>query len=225
MDTQETAELLRKKGVALLDKPHSKSPGHNGLLIALRSQPARDRFDPVALRLRLKEAETGLCQPYTLRHSNSCRSSRHVCPGQVTLIDVNDSGRDFFTFGGELVCTIQNADFIHRLNSSAPILDLRGSVTSIPDQLAAETDALLAEVEAKWKGDEEEFSLRLAAVDPFRLYVCAIESIMQHYHRAKSLMDTFRDFSDALHWEKGWLEQNKLWPKDVTTIEELIGTP
>ncbi len=225
MDSQETVDLLQGKGVTLLDKPHPKSPGHKGLLIALRTQPESKRFNPVALRLRLKEEETGLCQPYTLRHSNSCRSSRRVCPGQITIIDANDSARDFFTFGGELVCTTQNADFIYQLNSSAPVLDLRGSVTSIPDQLAAETDALLAEVEAKWKGDEEEFSLRLAAVDPFRLYVCAIESIMQHYHRAKSLMDTFRDFSDALHWEKGWLEQNKLWPKDVTTIEELIGTP
>ena len=226
MDTPKTADLLRERGVALLDKPHPKSPGHQGLLIALRSsQPAGNQFDPVALRLRLKEEETGLCQAYTLQHSNACKSSRHVCPGQVTLIDANDSPRDFFTFGGELVCTAQNADFIYQLNSSAPVLDLRGSVTSIPDQLAAETEALIAEMGAKWKADEEEFSMRLAAVDPFRLYVCAIESIMVHYHQAKSLMETFRDFSDALHWEKGWLEQKKLWPKDVTTVEELLGTP
>lgn len=225
MDEHSLAELIKNKGYLLLSKAHPKSPGYTGLVIGLREHPSEKRFDPVALHLHLVDDESGVCHRTTLRHSNSCKVVRHVCPGQVTLVDQADSAIDFFTFGGSLECTSLHTDFVYELKSPAPILDLRGSIESFPDQLAAETEALIAEVKVKWQSDEEGFLLRLGQVDPFKLYVSSIESILAHYHHTKSLMDVFREFSDFLHWERRWLQTNGLWPRDVTTIESLIGAP
>lgn len=225
MDEYSLAELIENRGYLLLPKAHPKSPGHTGLIISMRKHTSEKHFDPVELHLHLADAESGICHRNTLRHSNSCKAVRHVCPGQVTLTDQTDSAIDFFTFGGSLGCTSLQSDFVYKLKSPAPILDLRGSIESIPDQLAAETEALIAEIKVKWKSEEERFLLRLVQIDPFTLYISSIESILTHYHHTKALMDVFREFSDSLHWERGWLQSNGLWPKDVKTIDSLIGEP
>jgi len=111
MDQEPHAALSEDLGYRLLAPHHRGSPGHSGLLVALRDLPTGRHFDPEALSLVLRDAE-GLAQEVLLTRGQIPFPAGHVCPGPIVVSDWRDKRLHFFTFGGRvkmpIVCTPMN---------------------------------------------------------------------------------------------------------------------
>ncbi len=219
MDARSIRGVPKDKGYRLLPRAHPNSPGYTGLIVVLGRETGR-HFNPMAVRLRLLN-DSDSCHWATLREYSSIKGKQHVCPGQLTLFDQDDAVRDFFTFGGSLESSKTDGEQVYTITSDAPILELNNPRESVPDQLAAEADALLAKIVVRCEPQRDDFDQRLATVDPFQFYVATLHSILTHYQHAPILEKAFRSFHDSLSREKGWLMGKGLWPAVPLTLENL----
>ena len=220
MDAGSIRGVPKDKGYRLLPRAHPNSPGYTGLIVVLGRETAGRHFNPVAVRLRLLN-ESDSCHWVVLRERSSIKGKQHVCPGQLTLFDEDDAVRDFFTFGGSLELSKTDGEQVYSITSDAPILELNNPRESVPDQLAAEADALLAKIVVRCEPQRDDFDQRLAKVDPFQFYVATLHSILTHYQHAPILEKAFRSFHDSLSREKGWLVGKGLWPAQPLALENL----
>jgi hypothetical protein len=222
MDEQSLLELMRNWGYYSPSRSHRDSPGYTGLLIAIRQQPTGKHFDPHKLQLRLRDAK-GVVKWRTLDWLTPLKASAHACPGRLILRDRFDKSVEFFTFGGSLEVTSGPGEMVYSLHSPAPIFELTDRSETVPDQLAAETESLMGEIEAaRWALDEEGFNQRLAEVDPFQFYLASLQSILLHYEHSQGLEQAFPKFLDALHREREWLAGEGLWPVNPPVLEDFL---
>lgn len=207
-------------GYYLLPQAHPHSPGHTGLLVAIRETLTRMHFDPESMSLQIVD-EDGLpiwaTFHLTWHPPRSCR----VCLTRVILRAQSGKMVEFFTFGGTLESTSGPGERVYSLRSPAPILELVEQEEKIPDVLAFETEALIARLQARWGADEVGFDRRLAQTDPLRLYVASIHSILTHHTQMLSLHERI-EFHEVLLAEKHWLEKTQQWPATPPTLEQLL---
>ena len=226
IDQHSVTELLRGRGYYLLPKSHPSSPGYTGLAIAIRERPSNDQFDPIGIRVRLKE----ICEETdgwsVLKISTSLEGVAHICHGLVTILDRTDNRKSFFTFGGSVESGRIDHGTVYAISSPVPILEMDVSEGSVPVQLAVETEAMIAKVKAKWEPDEEAFARRLDEVDPFEFYTAALEELLLRYRRGDCpATDSCRSLCDALHQERAWLKDSGKWPEKVARFEDLLAKP
>lgn len=221
MDEQSLPEIMRNRGYHLLAPSHCHSLGYTGLLVAIRKQSTGRHYDPKTLRLPLRDAK-GTITRRTLSWLSPGADSSQVCPGRVILSDRFDERIEFFTFGGLLEVACEPGEMICVLRSEAPILELTAPEETIPDLMATETESLIAGVHARWGGNDEGFSRRLADADPFQLYLASLHSILLHCERVHALELTHHGFCEALHREKNWLVAEGLWPASPPMLEDLL---
>ena len=221
MNEQSVLELMKSWGYHPLAKPHPGSPGHTGLLVAIRKEPTDKHFDPQTLHLRLRD-EYGGAGWKTLSWLSPLEGSGHVCPGTVTLKDRSGRQIEFFTFGGSLEMTSGPGEMAYSLRSPAPVLELTAHEETVPDQLAAEAEELLARIEVKWGTDEKGFNRQLAEVDPLQFYLSALASIVNHYEQVQVLEEAYHELSLALCREREWLVEKSLWLAKPLALEDLL---
>ncbi len=221
MSEKSLAEYMKDWGYRLHSRSHRESPGYSGLVVAIRKQPTGRHYDPKILRLPLRDVK-GTIAWRTLSWLSPLADSSQVCPGRVILSDRFGEHIEFYTFGGLLEVSCGPDEMICRLRSDAPILEITAPQETIPDQLAAETESLIAEAHARWGRKDEGFSRRLADVDPFQFYLASLHSILLHYERAHALELTHHEFCEALHREKNWLVAEGLWPANPPMLEDLL---
>ena len=207
-------------GYYLLPKSHPESPGYTGLLVAIRETPTGQHFDPESIHLRIveKDKETSWA---TFRLRVLFQKSKRIAPGRVSLRDRIGKRVDFFTFGGLLEAVSVPGETIYSLRSPAPILDLNGLPESAADQLAFETEAIIAEQEARWSLNESGFLSRLALIDSFEFYLAVLDFILQRYEKSSTLHRRYRQFYATLLKEKEWLlegDQNLAMPHDLNQL-------
>ena len=212
MDEQSILHRMEHWGYYLLPKSHPDSPGYTGLLVAIREKPTGEHFDPESMHLRIMEADKDTSWA-TLRSKAFFSESMLVGPGQVSLRDRIDKRLTFFTFGGRLETASIPGETVYSLISFAPILNLNGSLESVADQLAFETEAELAEQEARWGLNENGFLLKLTQIDPFELYLACLHSILQRFQQSPNLQRSYNDFYVALLREKKWLLEVDQYPE------------
>jgi hypothetical protein len=221
MNEQSVFELMKNWGYYPLAKPHPGSPGHTGLLVAIRKEPTGKHFDPQMLHLRLRD-EYGGAEWKTLSWLSPLEGVGHACPGTITLQDRLGKLVEFFTFGGSLGMTSGPGEMIYSLHSPAPVLELTAQEETFPDQLAIETEEQLGKIEVKWGKDEKGFSRRLAEVDSLQFYLATLGSILRHYEQVDILEKAHREFFAALRREREWLVQKRLWPAKPLALEDLL---
>jgi hypothetical protein len=221
MNEQAVFELIKNWGYYPLAKPHPGSPGHTGLLVAIRREPSGKHFDPQTLHLRLRD-EYGGAGWKTLSWLSPLEGVGHACPGMITLQDQSGNLVEFFTFGGSLEMTSGPGEMIYSLSSPAPVLEMTTPEETVPDQLAAEVEELWARIEVKWGKEEKEFSRRLAEVDPLQFYLSALASILNHYEQVHVLEEAHHEFFVALRREREWLVEKHLWPTKPLALEDLL---
>lgn len=221
MSEQWLIHQMENWGYYLLPRSHPHSPGHSGLLVAIRETPTEMHFDPESMRLRLVDEHDGV-DWVTLSLQWFFRGSRRVFPGRVILRDRTDKRVEFFAFGGSLEVTHIPGETVYSLQAPAPILEITGPLETIPDQLAFETEVLLGEMEARWRPNEEQFTQRVTQVDPLEFYTASIQSILVRYRQSQPLRDMFCDLYDALVEEKDRLMKAAQWPATPHTLEELL---
>ena len=221
MDEGSILHRMEHWGYYLLPKSHPRSPGYTGLLVAIGETPTREHYDPESIHLRIAEADNDV---YWANYSLKVHSvkSKLVVPGQVSLRDRIDKRVEFFTFGGSLEVVSRTREAVLSLRSPAPILDLNGPPESVADQLAFETEAMIAEQEARWGLNEDGFLRRLGEVDPFEFYLAILQSILQSYEHSSALRMSFHHLYDALLREKKWLLEANQWPAMPQDLNQLF---
>lgn len=228
MEERSILQVMENWGYYLLPKSHPQSPGHTGLLVAIRKQPTGKHFDPQSLRLwlRLLRDEHEEARWTTLWIDSPrelpIKGSIHACPGRVVLRDRRDKRVSFFVFGGSLEAVSVPGETVYSLRSPAPILQITENLESVPDQLAFETEEHLGELQVKWGLDEEGFAKRRAQVDPLQFYLASLNSILARYEQDPALQETSQEFYLALRNEQRWLIERRQWPTDIPELEELL---
>lgn len=224
MDTQTALRQVDNWGYYLLPRSHPQSPGHPGLLVAIRQTPTQQHFDPEAIQVQVCSSD-GTAESVTLALTSSLHGPDRVCPGLVMLHDRVDKRANFFTFGGSLEAISSSGETVYVLESPAPILPVTGDSRSISDQLAYEAKALLGKVQAQWGMYDKGFDQRLAQVEPLELYLATVHSILTRYSRVPALRQSFPRFYAALLEEKQWLARQKQWPATPAKLEDLLAPP
>jgi hypothetical protein len=222
MDQEQTSTLLKDLGYRLLPPHHRGSPGHSGLLVALRDAPSGRHFDPEALSLPLRDAE-GLAQEVLLTRGQIGLPSEHVCPGPIAVSDWRNRRLHFFTFGGRLEMSAGPEGLVLALHSPAPILEVSRGQGSIAEDLASEIRSHLAQATAAWHGDEEGPARHLAQAEPLQFYVASIHTLLSEHRRSEDLADLYRDLDGVLAAEREWLLEQDLWPAAPPFLIDLLG--
>lgn len=221
MNEQSILQQMEHWGYYLLPKSHSESPGYTGLLVAIRETPTGEHFDPESIHLRIIEDNKGADWD-TFRLKLLFQKSKHIGLGQVSLRDRIDKRVKFFTFGGFLEATSIPGETVYSLRSPAPILDLNESPESVAEQLAFETEAMIAEQKARWGSNERGFSQRLAQISPLELYLAVLHAILQRYELSLALHRSFHQLYAALLEEKKWLVEMAQWPAMLHDLNQLF---
>jgi hypothetical protein len=209
-------------GYFLLPKAHDDSPGHTGLLIAVREAPTYTHFDPESICLHVL-GEEGTPIEVRLSLGLHSRRSERVTPCRVLVRDRVEKVVEFFTFGGWMEAVSEPGETVYSLRSPAPILVLTHP-ESVPDLLAAETEAMLARIDAQWGMDDEGFEERLAGLDPLQLYVASVHSILAHIKSSPELRDDLAELYHVLVEERTWLRESGQWPAQPPTLGKLLAT-
>lgn len=225
MNTEEQSilKLIEHWGYYLLPKSRPQSPGYTGLLVAIRERPTGMHFDPEKVRIRLRDPVEDRCDWRLVSRLSPVREAVRVCPGLVSLADRVGKRVDFFSYGGWLESTQGPGELVYSLRSRAPVLRITENEETVANQLAAESEALLAEIEAGWLPRDEPFRHRLAHLDPLQAYLGTLCSLMNSYEQQPGRRTAFRELHDALEAEVEWLVYHGVWPDSPCGLEELLG--
>lgn len=221
MDERTVLEAVKDLGYRLLPQTHRDGPGGTGLLVAIRGEPTGKHFDPRAMHLRLRETQA-MAKWRSLSLLSPGPDSDRVCPGRVILSDRFDKRVEFFIFGGSLEVISAPDAQVYALRSSAPVLELAAEEETAADQLAAEVESLLAEVEVQWGHDEHGFNRRLAEMEPLQFYMSTLHSLLEQYEHSHPLEETYHELCGVLRQERAWLVGHGLWPEKPHMLEDLL---
>jgi hypothetical protein len=223
MDERDVLKAIEGLGYQLLPKTHRDSPGGSGLVVAIRKEPTLQHFDPEMVRLRLPDRR-GMVKWRSLSLLSPDPGSDRVCAGHVILSDRIDKRVEFYTFGGSLQVISAHDAHVYAVRSTAPVLELVAEEDTIPDQLAAETESLLSQLEVQWGHDEHGFSRRLAEIEPLQFYVGTLQSLIAKCEHNHPLEETLHELCGMLRREKGWLTSQGLWPAAPPMLEDLLAS-
>ncbi len=148
--------------------------------------------------------------------------SDHVCPGRVILSDRFHKRVEFFTFGGSLEVIPAPDAQVYALRSPSPVLELVAEKETVADQLAAETESLLGQVEVPWGHDEHGFNRRLAEIEPLQFYMGTLHSLLEQYKHSHPLEETYHELCSVLRQERAWLVGQSLWPDEPYMLVDLL---
>ncbi|MCB0212739.1 MAG: hypothetical protein KDJ52_25575 [Anaerolineae bacterium] len=204
MDDTTIFEEIAEAGYLLLDPPHPASPGGLRLMIALRETPTEEHYDPERIDLFRAEPDGTVLQTH-LTLKTFTNGSWPLCAGTVVLRDRFDKRVYFFTYGGRLDIYSDNGMAVCDLHSTAPIVTMSTDSQSVTEQLAVETEALLARIHATWGRDDSGYYHRLAEIDPLALYGASIMYITENYEENSALRHCFHSFYEMLIQEHEWL--------------------
>ncbi|MCB9102379.1 MAG: hypothetical protein H6632_22770 [Anaerolineales bacterium] len=198
---QEMAEA----GYLLLEPLHPASPGGTRLLIALRQTPTERHYDPERIDLSRADAD-GCAGRVRLTLAALTSGNWPLCPGPVVLRDRFDKRVYFFSYGGALEIYTNAGMAVCVLTSPAPIVEMANEPDNVAEQLASETEALLARMHANWGRDDQGYQQRLVEIDPLELYAATIIHLLESYKQNSALRHSFHRFYGMLLNEQDWLQ-------------------
>jgi hypothetical protein len=110
------------------------------------------------------------------------------------------------------------------LHSSAPIFNLQDKINTPGMMLASEVEALLAERQAYWRENEDEYIRKLTMVDPLRLFTALIAKIEEEQKQIPTAArgETYWGEEHFLHTIKKSLEQANHWPAQPDRLEDIL---
>lgn len=212
---------LEQWGYVSLPPTHEDSPGFPGVMVLLRETAAANPAIPRSLTARLRQGQFQ-AEWHTFTPNTPGNTPQTFCPSHITLQDQHGQKTVFFAYGGLLDVAISPNETICAIRSSAPILHLSDTIHSTGDQLAAESEALIAELEAQLSISEAVLQAKLSELDPMHLYLWCLDRILTRYQANTHLRQASPDFFHALQRERDWLMDNGQWPESPLAIDEWL---
>lgn len=183
---RQAAERLARLGFVVVGGSHPEETGTAQLLVALRSQPTLEHFDPelvehwVATGGRGRTAEITRATPIPRHEPFSW--------GTIRAVDRVEASNSFLTFGGDVTVAALDADTtIVVFESPAPIVRSTGHSQSV-DPLTGEVGAFFARLKVPidfQPGVEE----RIAALSPRALHGAMLTALQRRYARTEALRE------------------------------------
>lgn len=206
-------------------RPSRYSPpiGHAGLDIELTDAPGARSGCIRAATFQVVASLPARRTFRDTRREDGDVATERVCAGCFRLRAANDDLIDGFTFGGR-VCLCEAADCtLCRLESSAPLFDVASGPFSVDGFLCSEFGALLARRRALWRQDAA-FGRRLAAVDPFALFVAALAELEAYLPRfgGSVWMAEYRRGAAAVRRAIATLRAAGEWPEPPPALADLL---
>ena len=218
---QSLLHKLEKWGHYALPQPHKGSPGHTGLLVLLRNHANGHYFEPQSLHVCLQNWDN-LPHWTTLEAETEFQQIRRVHPGKLTIQERNKDKAEFFTFGGTLAAESLPGEMVYSLFSSAPILTLTAERETAVDELAAETMALFAKIEAQHGWREQTLLNKAMPYSPEELYLATLATLWRQDAETAVLRQSHPALHHLLEVERAWFMDNNNWSDKQSGLVELF---
>jgi hypothetical protein len=198
---------------------HSKLDRCWQLEINLCRQPTYEHFDPERIDIWIVEKDGDVTHT-SISHPWRGRKHLQIFPGRVILHDRVDEVVEAYSFGGNLEIVSKAAQTRCQLSSPAPIIELFNSFDA-ETILVSKFEALLACLEAQWAGNELGFNRKLAAIDPFTLFIAGLVAVRERLCQLPPLasqQQTMRALNEIVHD----FQADGMWPASPPQLSDLL---
>ena len=219
--TEHLVHQVENWGYYLLPRTNPHSPGHTGLLVAIRETPTRMHFDPESIKVQILDQD-GTPEWATLHRKWRLWAPSRICAGRVILRDRLKKTVEFFTFGGMIESVSVPGETVYSLRSPAPVIDLTETSESPSDDFVFEVEALIGKLHAAWGKDDTGFGRHLGQTDPEQLYVASLYTVLVQLKQTQALREGHPELYTLLLEEKGWLKKANRWPAAPPMLEQLL---
>jgi hypothetical protein len=181
---RQAAERLARLGFVVVNGSHPEETGTAQLLVALRSRPTLEHFDPELVEHWMATGGRGR----TAEITRATPIPRHepFSWGTIRAVDRVEAFNSFLTFGGDVTVAAHDADMtIVVFESPAPIVRSTGHSQSV-EPLTGEVGAFFARIKVPidfQPGVEE----RIAAMSPRALYGAMVAALQRRYAHTAAL--------------------------------------
>jgi len=201
---------------------HQGRPCHRRLDIVIQAMPTQNHCDPEIVFFMVPSARHKI-EVIKVRHPWLWEQNLRVVASRVIMTDRTGKAVEAFTFGGDLQIVSEDEFTRCTLRSPAPILPCF-SDSPFNTLLVEEVETLLAERREAWEEEHPTtfFDERLAASDPFILYLACLKAIHNKYIQLPA--NYLDEFTHFLQVEMQALHDERLWPSYLPPIEKLLQT-
>jgi len=183
---RQAAERLARLGFVVVDGSHPEETGTAQLLVALRSRPTLEHFDPELVEHWV--ASGGRGRPAEITRVTPIPRRGTFTWGTIRVIDRLEAFNSFLSFGGDVTVTALDADTtIVVFESPVPIVRSTGHSQSV-DPLTGEVGAFFARIKVPIEftpGVEQ----RIAAMSPRGLHGAMVAALQRRYAHAEALRE------------------------------------
>lgn len=221
VNDQAILQALDHEGYFLLPKAHPNCIGYGGLVMSVPEENAGAKYDLRSIRLQIADASD---QPgwETITYRTVLRRSKKIVAGRMILKNHLEEKAEFFSFGGQLDSVEVSGVTAYQVSSQAPVLEFSEPIETIADQLAFETEGMLAKLGVKPGLGNGDVIRQLAKVEPMALYMASLQSILIYYQQNTELRECFYEFYSAVLRERNWLMNSSQWQSIPITLDELL---
>ncbi len=183
---RQAAERLARLGFVVVSGSHPEETGMSQLLVALRSRPTLEHFDPELVEHW--EASGGRGRIVEITRATPVPRREPFSWGAIRVVDRLDAFNSFLSFGGDVTVGALDADTtIVTFESPAPIVRSTGHSQSV-DPLTGEVGAFFARIKVPIDfspGVEQ----RIAAMSPRALHGAMLATLQRRYARTEALRE------------------------------------
>jgi len=183
---RQAAERLARLGFVVVNGSHPEETGTAQLLVALRSRPTQEHFDPELVEHWVASGGRGR----TVELTRATPIPRHepFSWGTIRVVDRVEAFNSYLSFGGDVtVAALDNDTTIVVFESPAPIVRSTGHSQSV-DPLTGEVGAFFARIKVPidfQPGVEQ----RIAAMSPRALHGAMLAALQRRYAHTEALRE------------------------------------
>ena len=163
-------------GYTLEPSRYSPALGYSRLSVLISANPTQRFFDVKQFSIPTFDGRF-LRYTHITRHELAPAESFKACVGELRLETHQGETMQAFTFGGNLQTSVEMGALYCEYTSNAPILKLDDDPNSANRAIADEIVDLLAELESKLSGHEDELYTRLSKFDPYTIFLSCLVSL------------------------------------------------
>jgi hypothetical protein len=199
--------------------------GHESLDVYLSGPRSDWYFDTQAAAFTVTDGDTIWHEKITHPSPQPQRHIR-VLFGRFYLIAYNGEIVEGCSLGGDLEIIGHGTHTSCHLTSPAPVFDMENA-TGLMALLEPEIEAEIARLRAEWTGSDAAFDRRLAALDPFTLFISSLDFIDSYLHSQPQATadDQVMSERSAVRRAIHTLQNAGEWPQSIPTLRDLILHP
>jgi hypothetical protein len=167
---------LTSIGYDLEPSRYAPALGYSRLGVLISAKPTQRFFDVKQFSIPTFDGRF-LRHTHITRHELAPAESFQACVGELRLETHHGETMQAFTLGGNLRASVEMTDLYCEYTSNAPILKVDDDPNSVNRAIADEIVDLLAELESKLAGHEDELYTRLSKFDPYTIFLSCLVSL------------------------------------------------